>query len=104
MVIATPKPRLVKLLMSTVGEETFSTGTSARTATHYLVKIKVGGVTGIFASVLGKQPPDWNVWMLRGPAPAFVKSEQPLFAGGPIWRIELVSPAWSDPSQPAADK
>jgi len=26
--------------------------------------------------------------------PAFVKSEQPFYMGGPLWRIELVSPVW----------
>jgi hypothetical protein len=29
-----------------------------------------------------------------GEAPAFVKSEQPFYLGGPVWRIELVSPVW----------
>src|SRR5438552_3770811 len=28
-----------------------------------------------------------------GKAPAFVKSEGPLYQGGPIWRIELAKPA-----------
>ncbi|MBI4485154.1 MAG: hypothetical protein HY655_04000 [Acidobacteria bacterium] len=35
-----------------------------------------------------------HVWVLEGEAPAFVKSEAPLFVGGPIWRMELVSPVW----------
>ena len=43
---------------------------------------------------LGKQPPDSRVWVLAGDAPAFVRSEQPLYAGGPLWRIELTSPVW----------
>jgi hypothetical protein len=29
-----------------------------------------------------------------GAAPAFVKAEQSLYAGGPVWRIELTSPSW----------
>ena len=40
---------------------------------------------------MGKQPPDTHVWVLGGEAPAFVKSEGPLYAGGPIWRIQLAS-------------
>jgi hypothetical protein len=47
------------------------------------------------APLIGKQPPDSHVWILEGEAPAFVKSEQPLYNGGPVWRIELVSPVWS---------
>jgi len=34
------------------------------------------------------------VWILGGDAPAFVKAEQPFYAGGPVWRVELASPSW----------
>ena len=94
MVATTPKPRLVKLAISVVGEEPFSTGGIGRKATHYVVKVEIGGVTGLIAPLVGKQPPDSHVWVLGGEAPAFVKSEGPLYLGGPIWRIELVSPVW----------
>ena len=95
MVVATPRPRLVKLAVTSAGEEPFSTGNAGRKATHYVVKIEIGGVAGILAPLLGKQPPDSHVWVLGGNAPAFVKSEGPSFLGGPIWRIELTSPVWS---------
>jgi len=94
MVVATPKPRLVKLKLSTEGDEPFSTGSAGRSATHYVVKIEIGGLSGLIAPLIGKQPPDTHVWILQGAAPAFVKSEGPMFLGGPIWRIELSSPAW----------
>ena len=93
-VAATPKPRLVKLEIQVAGRERFSTGGTARTATHYVLKVEVGGLGGLLAPLLGKQPPDSHVWILGGEAPAFVKSEQPLYLGGPIWRIELTSPLW----------
>ena len=67
---------------------------SARKATHYVVKIEIGGLAGLVAPLVGKQPPDTHVWILGGEAPAFVKSEGAMFLGGPIWRIELVSPVW----------
>jgi hypothetical protein len=94
MVAFTPKPRLVKLELSVAGEDRFSTGGLGRKATHYVVKIEIGGLTGLIAPLVGKQPPDSHVWVLGGEAPAFVKSEAPMFLGGPIWRIELVSPVW----------
>ena len=94
MVAYTPKPRLVKLALSVAGEDRFATGGSARKATHYVVKIENGGLTGLIAPLVGKQPPDSHVWVLGGEAPAFVKSEAPMFLGGPVWRIELVSPVW----------
>jgi hypothetical protein len=94
-VAATPKPRLVKLRVTAAGQEPFSTGVLGRTATHYIVKVDIGGVAGLLAPLLGKQPPDSHVWILGGDAPAIVKAEQPLYLGGPVWRIELVSPSWS---------
>jgi hypothetical protein len=84
----------VKPAVTAVGEERFSTGATSRTATHYVLKVEIGGVSGLLAPLLGKQPPDSHVWILGGEAPAFVKSEQPLYFGGPVWRIELVSPSW----------
>jgi hypothetical protein len=92
---ATPKPRLVKLAISSAGEESFATGGAARKAIHYILKVDIGGIAGVVAPIIGKQPPDSHVWILGGEAPAFVKSEQPLFMDGPVWRIELVSPVWS---------
>jgi hypothetical protein len=94
MVAATPKPRLVKLAITSQGEEPFSIGGSSRKAKHYVVKVEIGGAAGLVAPLLGKQPPDTHVWILGGEAPAFVKSEGPLFFGGPVWRIELASPVW----------
>jgi hypothetical protein len=94
LVAATPKPRLVKLSVTAVGQERFSTGSAGRTATHYVLKVEIGGLTGFLAVLVGKQPPDSHVWILGGEAPLLVKSEQPLYFGGPVWRIELVSPSW----------
>jgi hypothetical protein len=94
MVVTTPKPRLVKLELSDAGEDPLSTGGMARKAMHYVVKIEIGGFAGLIAPLVGKQPPDTHVWVLGGEAPAFVKSEGSMFLGGPIWRIELVSPVW----------
>lgn len=93
-VAATPKPRLVKLQVTPAGLERFSTGGMSRKATHYVVKVDIGGIGGLLAPLLGKQPPESHVWILGGDAPAFVKSEQQLYFGGPVWRIELVSPVW----------
>jgi len=94
MVATTPKARLVTLQIANTGEEPFSVGGSERKATHYVVKVDIGGVAGVVAPLIGKQPPDSHVWILYGDVPAFVRSEGPLYNGGPIWRIELASPAW----------
>lgn len=94
MVAATPKPRLVKLEITPGAEEPFSIGGSPRKAMNYRVHVDIGGITGLIAGIAGKQPPDSHVWILRDEAPAFVKSESPLYTGGPLWRIELTSPVW----------
>lgn len=97
-VAATPKPRLVKLEITAAAPDRFSTGQRGRTATHYVLKVDIGGLSGLIAPLVGKKPPDSHVWILGGEAPAFVKSEQSLYTGGPVWRIELVSPAWPRPA------
>lgn len=94
MVAFTPKPRLVELVVTTAGDDALSIGRSTRKASHFVVKIEIGGIAGLIAPLIGKQPPDSHVWILEGEAPAFVRSEGPLAMGGPVWRIELVSPVW----------
>lgn len=100
LVAAAPKPRLVKLLITPAGEEPFALAGSQRKATHYVIKVEIGGVAGVVAPLVGKQPPDNHAWVVDGDVPAFVKSEGPLYPGGPAWRIELASPVW--PAAPAA--
>jgi len=91
--VATPKPRLVKFVVTPQGVEPFSIGSSARKANHFQIKVDVGGAAGLVAPFVGKQPPDIHVWISEGEAPTFVKSEQPLYEGGPVWRIELATPS-----------
>ncbi len=98
IVIPTPKPKLVKLAITAQGEENFKTGDVERRAMHYVVKIEITGLSGIAASLFGKEPRDTNVWILGGEAPAFVRYEGAFEAGGPIWRIELAAPVWSEPN------
>jgi hypothetical protein len=93
MLATTPKPRLVKLEILPEGEKAIASGNTKHETVRYVVKVKIGGVAGLVAPLLGKQPPDTHVWVLTGNAPAFVKFEGPIYEGGPIWRIELATPA-----------
>jgi hypothetical protein len=93
IVATTPKPRVVKLEILPEGEKVIASGNTKHQAVRYVVKVKIGGIAGLVAPLLGKQPPDMHVWVLTGNAPAFVKLEGPLYDGGPIWRIELATPA-----------
>src|SRR4051794_32906639 len=47
MIVTTPKPRLVKLELSNAGADRLTTGTLARQAMHYVVKIDIGGLAGL---------------------------------------------------------
>ena len=95
-VAATPKPRVVRLETTAVGEAPFVVAGDTRKAVHYVLKVEIGGLTGFFAKLLGKQPPDTHVWIQHGDFPAFVRSEGPLAVGGPAWRIELTGPRWEN--------
>lgn len=92
MLFATPKPRLVKLEITPMGREPFSVGRASYKATRFNVKVEIGGLAGLIAPLLGKQPKDTSVWIVGGDAPGFVRSEGQFYQGGPVWRIELASP------------
>ena len=94
MLVANPKPRLVKLDISSVGEEPFSVAGIARKSVHYSMKIKLGGVAGIAAPLIGKQPPNVEVWITQGEAPTFIREQGPIYPEGPIMTIQLASPVW----------
>lgn len=94
MIVATPKPRLVKLAIHSQAKDPYSIAGSRREALHYVIKVEIGGIAGALAPLLGKQPPDGHVWITSDEAPTFVKSESISFLGGPVWRTELISPVW----------
>jgi len=94
MLVATPKPRVVKLIISPEGEDPFTIAGSARKAQRFDVKVDIGGLTGVVAPLVGKQPPDTHIWILESEVPVLLRSDGPQFEGGPIWRIELTAPVW----------
>jgi hypothetical protein len=98
-VVATPKPRIVKLEATPVGTEPYTILGSKREALHFAIKVDIGGVAGVIAPLVGKQPPDNHVWISRGDAPTFVKSLTLSYMGGPMWRTELASPVWPEKGQ-----
>jgi hypothetical protein len=102
MVVATPKPRLVKLVISSLGDETFSIGGSSRKAIHYQIKIEIGGIAGMVAPLVGKAPPNIELWIVGGQAPTFLREQGPTYEDGPIMTIEQTSPVWPDAPKPGA--
>jgi hypothetical protein len=91
---AAPKPRLVHLAITPNGEETFSVAGARHKATLFVVKVEIGGIAGMIAPLVGKQPADTKIWVVHEGAPAFVRADQALYLGGPIWSIQMTSPEW----------
>jgi hypothetical protein len=92
MLAPTTKPRVVKVTITPTGEISVNTGTARRKATDYRLKIDIGGVGKVVAPIVGKAPADMHVWIIPGDAPAFVRQQGQLFAGGPIWTVEQITP------------
>lgn len=91
VVVAGEKPRLIHLSTKNAGEANFTIGGSERKATDFVVHVELGGVAGIVAPVIGKEPPDYHLLLVTGSDPAFIREEGPLYLGGPIWRIQQIS-------------
>ena len=95
MVVATPKPMLVKLDITDDGEDAFLTGTAGHKARRYDVKIDIGGVKGARGKCDRQTAAryvrldSWRRFSRICPL-----GRHPSFESGPVWRIELVSPTW----------
>lgn len=98
MIVATPKPRLIKLAISPLGPESFSLAGMSRQAWNYQIKVELGGLAGVIAPVIGKQPPPIKMWVAGGEVPVFLREQGPLSMGSPIVTMELTSPSWTSSS------
>jgi hypothetical protein len=93
-VAPTAKPRLITISIKPAGKMRFEIGRSTRQAVDYVLHVELGGMTGLIAPVIGKQPADYHIWILEGAAPAFIREEGQFYEGGPIWRVEQISPTF----------
>jgi hypothetical protein len=100
LLVASPKPRLVKLVISPHGEQPFAVVGSSHKALHYEIKVELGGIEGLVAPLVGKAPPDIDMWITGGQAPTFVREQGPIYPEGPMMTIELASPVWPDAPKP----
>jgi len=91
IVAGSGKPRLVHLSIKNVGEAPFTLGGLPRMATDYLVHVEIGGVAGVVAPLVGKEPADYHLWITTGSDPAFIREEGQFYVGGPLWRIQQIS-------------
>ncbi len=84
--------RVIHIHITSQGTVPFRVGGSARPAREFTAKVDLGGIAGVVAPVIGKQPKDYKLLILQGTAPAFVREEGQLYPDGPVWRIDQVGP------------
>jgi hypothetical protein len=84
IIVFTPKPQLVKVLLKPAAEDLVQVNDAAVTTTRFLVEPQLG----LFATLLVGDIPNLKCWIVGGPAPAFLRFEGPLYFMGPIWRID----------------
>jgi hypothetical protein len=89
-----PKPRMVKLAIAKGGDDQFTVGGRSYKAAKYDVKVHIGGVAGVVAPIIGKQPPDTYAWVTESRVPAVIRLDSALYTDGPIWSVQFASPVW----------
>lgn len=89
------KQRLVHLSIKPTGTIPFTVGGLRRTATDFTIHVEIGGIAGVVAPLIGKQPSDIHIFIEDGVPPVFVREEGALYLGGPILRIEQISPSFA---------
>ncbi len=95
VVAFTPKPRLIGLELAPAGTARVLLGRHTETTVHYKLKPRLGTVTKLVASLLGKDPPDSDAWIVTDGVPAFVRFQGPMYTGL-VWRLSLASPTWPE--------
>jgi hypothetical protein len=94
-----PKPRVVQFSFKPDGEDWMRVGGVSRKVIRYKLHVDIGGIAGVIAPIIGKQPADIELWVLDGDAPVLLKVETPLYPQGPIETMVLTSPTWPSRSQ-----
>ena len=89
------KPRLIQLSIKPTRNIPFRVGWLRRIATDYTIHVELGGLAGVVAPLIGKALPDYHIWVQSGTPPAFIREEGPLYEGGPIWRMETITPRFA---------
>jgi hypothetical protein len=89
------KPRLIHLSIRPTGTLPFRVWGMRRTATDFTIHVELGGVTGLVAPLIRKEPADYHIWIMAGVPPAFIREEGQMYESGPIWRIEQISASFA---------
>jgi hypothetical protein len=91
---AAPNPRIVQFSIKREGEDHVDLGGTGRRAARFNVHIELGGVAGVIAPILGKEPSDMTIWDTEDGVPVVIRIQGALYMKGPIWNMVLTSPEW----------
>ena len=94
LLLAAPKLLQAKLVITPIGESTTSVAGLPRKAIHYRIKVDLGGILGLVAPLVGKAPPDIDVWTVGTDVATFARERGPFYPEGPMITIQLASPTW----------
>jgi hypothetical protein len=98
------KARLIHLDISPGEKASFTVTGAPRKATIYEMKLDLGGVVGVVAPIVGKQPPPIIAWILEGEAPLFVREIGQLAEDCPTISIEFAGATFPHTTAPPKKK
>ncbi len=96
----TAKPRLFRFAITPEQHASFRIAGSRQAASVFRLKTDLGGIAGVVAPILDKQPDDIFVWVLEGDSPAVVRAIGQLSEGGPLLDIQLAGATFPAVSHP----
>lgn len=99
MVVPHGGGRLVKLKITPEGTTSFTAAGARHTAAVFLIHTELGGIAGLVAPLLDKQPLDGHVYVAVGDAPQLVRLDTQLAEDGPLISIRMAGTVF--PTSPA---
>lgn len=102
MIVYAGKPRLIHLDVTPDSTQTFHIAGTTRKATVFRLKPELGGVAGVIAPLIGKQPQDVLISVLEGDPPVIVRIVQQLAQDTPTLDIQLAGATF--PKHPPTHK
>ncbi len=82
--------RLIRILISPEGEQPFQKSGQTLKATVFRIHAELGGILGMLAKLVGRQPKDVMVWVLEGEKPVVIRVVGQMGGYGPVVSSELV--------------
>jgi len=90
------KPRLIKLSIMPDSTAKFSDVGVTYNATVFRIHMELGGVAGVVAPIIGRQPGDLYIWVSESPAPQLLRLTGALADGGQVVSVELSGATFHD--------